>query len=321
MILSEFREAVSSLSWKDFEDFVADVLKASGQFKEIETNVVVNGLQIDIRAKLESVSTLPQEWIFEIKSTKLVGSDAVNKLGVLRAMARAANVVLVAAGGVTAQAREHARELGVEIWDAAKLADLASRELMEKYFSVSGKPHHEPVDDKSVSLLQSLDVVKPGKDGWSKFQKLASDIFEYLFCPPLGAPRYEVLDREARNRRDMIFENSALDGFWSSMRHIYRAHYLVVDAKNYAAPLKKQPVLELAHYLKPYECGMFGILISRVGAGAAAQHAIREQWIGAEKLILVLSDAELREMIEMKGQSGAPEEMIRRIISNFRMSL
>ena len=119
----------------------------------------------------------------------------------------------------------------------------------------------------------------------------------------------------------MIFENSAVDGFWSQIRNTYSAHYVVADAKNYGAPLKKQPVLDIAHYLKPYGCGLFGLLVSRKGAGLSALHAIREQWIGGQKLIVVLSDSELEEMINIKADGGKPEEVIRKAIADFRMSL
>jgi len=91
--------------------------------------------------------------------------------------------------------------------------------------------------------------------------------------------------------------------------------------KNYEEPLDKRPVLDIAHYLKPYGCGLFGILVSRRGASDACLHAIREQWIGAQKMIVVISDEQLLEMLRIKGEAGAPEEIIRASIATFRMSL
>lgn len=119
----------------------------------------------------------------------------------------------------------------------------------------------------------------------------------------------------------MIFENPAVEGFWSYIRNTYSAHYVVADAKNYGAPLTKQPVLDIAHYLKPFGCGLFGLLLSRKGAGASALHALREQWIGGQKMMVVLSDSDLEEMIKIKAAGGKPEEIIRKAIAEFRMSL
>jgi hypothetical protein len=85
--------------------------------------------------------------------------------------------------------------------------------------------------------------------------------------------------------------------------------------------IDKQPVLDIAHYLKPYGCGLFGIFMTRNGPSPAADHAIREQWIGAQKMIVVLSDSDVEEMLTIKGSGGRPEELIRKKIADFRMSL
>jgi hypothetical protein len=105
------------------------------------------------------------------------------------------------------------------------------------------------------------------------------------------------------------------------MRGAYGADQVVVDAKNYSAFLKKRPVLDLSHYLKPYGCGMFGISCSRKGAGPSAWHAIREHWIGGRKMILPVSDSQLIEMVRLKGSGTPPEEVLRRQIANFRKGL
>jgi hypothetical protein len=83
----------------------------------------------------------------------------------------------------------------------------------------------------------------------------------------------------------------------------------------------KRPVVDLAHYLKPYGCGMFSILCCRKGASGGAAHAIREQWIGGEKLIVVLSDETLLDMIQRKSSGRMPEELLRHQIARFRKSL
>jgi hypothetical protein len=75
------------------------------------------------------------------------------------------------------------------------------------------------------------------------------------------------------------------------------------------------------HYLKPYGCGMFGILCCRRGTANGALHAIREQWIGGSKLIVVLSDETLLDMIQRKSSGLIPEELLRHQIARFRKSL
>lgn len=103
------------------------------------------------------------------------------------------------------------------------------------------------------------------------------------------------------------------------MKH--EGHYIVIDAKNYIDTLSKRPILDVSHYLKPYGCGMFAIIVSRKGNGEAADHAAKEQWIGSKKLIISLSDEDLENMLHWK-LTGAPvEEALKNKISEFRMSL
>jgi hypothetical protein len=105
------------------------------------------------------------------------------------------------------------------------------------------------------------------------------------------------------------------------VRDIYQGHYIVVDAKNYFDPLSKRPVLDISHYLKPYGCGMFSIIVSRRGYGNAGKHAAKEQWIGNKKMIVSLSDEDLLKMLDHKRENALPEDIIKKYISSFRVSL
>jgi hypothetical protein len=234
------------------------------------------------------------------------------------------HLVLACSAPLTAQAAAVAADSNIEIWDPEHLLEIAPPALIKQYLGLNatGAPTMDQVTtDKSASLRQSFSAITPGNSMWPEYQRLISDTMQFLFCPPLEAPNDELSDADGRNRRDLIMENGAPDGFWSRLRTIYDAHYVVVDAKNYKAPLKKEPVLAVAHYLKPHGCGMFGIIFSRAGASAAAEHAIREQWIAGRKMIVVLSDNDAQEMLRLKAEAGDPEELLRRKIATFRMSL
>jgi hypothetical protein len=232
--------------------------------------------------------------------------------------------VLACTSPLTSGAREEAKRFGIEIWDPDRLAEIAPPSLIQKYLglNVAGTPTTDkPTTEKAVSLTQSFLDIPAGNASWATYQRLIGDTAQFLFCPPLEAPLGELSDADGRNRRDLIMENGAPDGFWSRIRTIYDAHYVVVDAKNYRAPLKKHPILDIAHYLKPHGCGMFGIIFSRAGAGDAAAHAVREQWIAGRKMIIVLSDDDAKEMLSLKAEADDPEELLRRRIAEFRMSL
>jgi hypothetical protein len=333
MDLTDFREMLRVMTWKDFERFIVEVLRSIGRFSHIEQGVrmnIVRGLvrEFDIVAtETNPIDSPPRKWFFEVKKRDMISVDVIDNLAgrfpSLLSNGQQVHQVIVTSGSLTKTAQIQAENYGIEVWDAEILANLASPEVIKTYFGrkIESTDSSYQEKRKSDAFIETLQSTTPGKKLWSDYQRLSSDIFEYLFCPPLEPPRYNIPDAESRNIRDMIVENSATTGFWHSIRTTCSAHYIVVDAKNYTDQIGKKPVLDIAHYLKPYGCGMFGILFTRKGSGSAAEHCIREQWIGAQKMIIVLSDADIVEMLSIKASSGKPEELVRKKIADFRMAL
>jgi len=103
-------------------------------------------------------------------------------------------------------------------------------------------------------------------------------------------------------------------------RLIY-SHYIVIDAKNYGRRIEKRAVIEIAHYLKLFGCGLFGIIVSRYGPARSGDYAAREQWIASQKMIIILSDDDVIKMLQMKAIGNRPEELLRSKIADFRVSL
>ncbi len=330
MKLSEFQENLREFDGQAFENFVFDVVRSTQRFRSVEPNVVIAGRQVDLVAIEDDRLTSDQpHWIFEIKAYKR-GRLSIREIDQLAGLALdlsrevpRLHLVLVTTAPPTQSARSAARHANVEIWDPIKLVALASKDILGTYFGAEAK--HIEQDHgghtKAMALVESLEQIPAGRAEWSAYQHLVGQIFEFLFCPPLDAPRNEVPDKDSRNRRDMILENSASEGFWARLRSDYSAHYIVVDAKNHAGKLTKRPILDVAHYLKPHGCGMFAIIASRKGTSEAAWHAVREHWIASRKLILIVDDGDIKEMIGLKTEAGDPEDLLRRRISDFRMSM
>jgi hypothetical protein len=228
--------------------------------------------------------------------------------------------VLVVAGIGTSEASRFAYERGVSIWGQNSMASLLNAELIEAARAgILENAGGARTDAKR--LEERLVAILPGHEAWAEYQRFVADLFEHLFVPPLTDPRYEYADATGRDRRDLILDNVAPDGLWAQLRQRYDADYIVVDAKNHEAPIGKVEVLKLAHYLKPRGCGRFGLLVTRKGASEAGKHAVREQWVSENKMIVVLDDSSVGSMLELAKDGGQPEDVIRREISNFRVSL
>ena len=161
-----------------------------------------------------------------------------------------------------------------------------------------------------------------GKANWVEYQTLVGEVLQLLFCPPLSLPLSQNNDSTKNNRRDFILPNYVLDNsIWKFFREAYRADFIVVDAKNSAKPITKQDVLQMGNYLKADGVGTFGIIISRKGSGHSSNIAIREMWLYNHKMIVVLDDNDVEQMLLNRKNGNEPAELIRKKIEDFRLSV
>ncbi|MEU8397810.1 hypothetical protein AB0C28_21655 [Nonomuraea sp. NPDC048892] len=190
-----------------------------------------------------------------------------------------------------------------------------------RFLDPEGRYHRPREQELGTQLLNKLNRTPAGKSHWVEYQSLCAQILAYLFCPPLEAPLTEHATASKINRRDMILPNYCNDDFFHFLRSHYRADYIVVDAKNYAKLVGKTQVLQLANYLSQHGAGLFGLIVTRSGADRAARLTQREQWLYHHKMVLVLIDEDLRQMIASKQSGGDPTSLLRQKIEDFRLSI
>jgi len=325
----EFKQYIGSLRPVDLEKFIYELFIKTNQFLKVEFNPIINNRQIDISLTERDKGAISEAtiWAVEIKGYRsLVSINVIDafysKLLDLQEVNPNICLLVITTSGFTKASIIKSQKRGILLWGPKELFDLYSK---SKITFSSDAPPERAMDEASVikvnALKEALRGIESGDKYWSKYQSLVVDILEFLLCPPLGSPEVEIADKDKRNRRDIIFENSAIDGYWKIIRDNYEGHCIVVDAKNHSKPLTKRPVLDISHYLKAYGCGLFSIIASRRGYGPSGAHAAKEQWIGSKKMIVSLSDEDLVKMLDLKQEGLNPEDVIRDYISKFRMSL
>jgi hypothetical protein len=173
--------------------------------------------------------------------------------------------------------------------------------------------------DLSIELLS----VPAGWQDAHRYQLLVRDILQTVFHPTLELAEYELRGNDGADRRDIIFQNRCRSDtdYWTEIREKYGGEFPVFDAKNLSRPVGKSHVLSIAHYLKSYGCGLFGGLVVRKAEGKSGYYARREQWISHQKMIIVLNDHDLLEMLDRKSKGQDTDLYIARKIAEFRMSL
>lgn len=240
---------------------------------------------------------------------------------------RNAVALLVVPGVVSPRFTEPFDEHGIEVWDKRRIDELirlhgsrASDELarlIARYHQIERKESPSAAEE----LANRLGATPCGRQHAYRYQDLCTEIFDLLFCPPLEKPLTENRNDTGVNRRDIILPNYATEGFWQFMRDAYHADYVVLDAKNLCGGVKKNHVLQLANYLAVHGTGLFGMLLTRTGSERSAEVIRREQWAMHQKLILVLTDDDLRQMLLAVGAGGTPEGTIRQKVEDFRLGV
>ncbi|MCD9591603.1 hypothetical protein [Streptomyces sp. 8ZJF_21] len=312
-----------------FTQFLVQLLAKSGH-RNVSSDVLLGpGARADIIANSQD-----RVLIIEVKGvspqTNPRIEDAINQIKHYGDLARAGQYrdqeqrLVIATPGILAnKSTNMLKERGVELWDGAWVAqraveaglqDEAFRFLTPGYFD--NTPHSE-----AITLANKLTQMTAGRKSWSAYQRLCRDIAEFLFCPPLKSSVWESLDDAEMNRRDFILPNYAEDGFWSFLRGKYFADYIVTDAKNYSRGIEKQEVIQVANYLSKHGTGLFALIMTRTDPRESAIHAIKNQWVQHDKMIVTLTDSDVLQMLTNKSFGNDPSELIRQKIEDFRLGV
>ncbi|WP_260639418.1 hypothetical protein [Streptomyces angustmyceticus] len=234
------------------------------------------------------------------------------------------HLILATPENLSQEAFEQFRSAGIEVWDRSWLSSNAVKVgrigQATPFLGEPASSDSERLDNQADGLLERLEGTPAGPE-WMRYQKLCREIAEFLFCPPLSPPLWEMKNFSSVNRRDLILPNYASDGLWQYLRTRYQADYVVIDAKNYSESIKKDEILQIANYLQRHGVGLFALIFSRREPDSRLLYTLREQWVLHDKMIIVLSDSDVKQMLSDKKVGTDPVELIRQKIEDFRLSV
>ena len=320
----------SSFNAYEFQRYIFSLVSLSSNYKNVRLEEPIGSEKdyvIDLMMDRKSINGW-EEIVAEIKYSPSFTLDRINKVihqfEIYKSIRQNAKFVFIFPGKLTDKSTSLFKKNNIEVWDLDYLQKEFKKEIAKtkhpvfKSLLMAGI---KSAEKNEKYLINKLKECIPGKDEWSKYQKLIGEVLEVLFCPPLLLPLLENSDSSKVNRRDFIMPNYSETGFWAFMRSRYSADYIVVDAKNYRKKITKKEVLQIANYLKLHGTGLFSLIISRNGCGDSALHTLREIWAIDKKLIIVLDDNDVEQMLMEKVSNRNPDSIIRQKIEDFRLSL
>ena len=173
-----------------------------------------------------------------------------------------------------------------------------------------------------ISARRKLAIIRAlptGKDE-NADKKYESAIGQLL--PSLLYPRLDFAQEQARTDsgvsiRDLIFYNTGSTNFLDDMYKSYGSRQITMEIKN-VLEIERIHVDQLNRYLAD-ELGRFGLFITRNSLKKAEMTRTIDLWSGQRKVLLVLSDHDIEQMVELfETKQREPIDVIVKKYSEFR---
>lgn len=288
-----------------YNDIIPDLIIKRANDKEYETIV----------AEIDSSYSLTRERI----------ENLISRLDKFQKNTKNSKKVIIVFSELSDKNVEILKSNDIELWDRNYISNEFKNEILNSdpsYLKSIFSRHIEKNEEKKYQLyIDKLKVCKPGKEEWGNYQRLVGELLELLFCPPLGQPISQKKDKNQHNIKDYIMPNYSQErDVREFLRNQYRADYVVFDAKNSKNSITKQDVLQMSNYLKSKGAGRFGIIFSRKGSGKQSDCQLRDAWQNDNKMIVVLDDDDVEQMIKDKKNDIDPAYYILKKIEDFRLS-
>lgn len=170
---------------------------------------------------------------------------------------------------------------------------------------------------ESDTFKQRLQTLKAGNKDASAYQKFVIEILDFLFNPALVDGELEVKTIDGTERRDIIFENYSTDTFWSYLRTHHSSIFVMFETKN-TTGIENIHFNQTSTYLGD-RIGTLGFIITRNSLGKAQQRKAYAIYNDSHprKIILVLSDLDLFNMLDMKCAGKDPTMYIKKLYKLF----
>lgn len=334
-------------SWQQFEDLVRRILEAN--------NFHVSDHQPRGDRGFDLLANLANEmWAIEVKYYRTARAQrALIEAAAARVAsngidAQAQKGMLVVSCLLSAELR-HALEknfsitfvdqVDLRIWCSAH-TDLAEEleALLEANPSESQTPHptrQDPTsgskplrevppkgrDTKGTELCHELRKIKKGKASWAQYEKTCERILKYLFPNDLHGWHSQKRTDDGLNRYDYVCRVRPTTEFWKFVIDHLDSRYILFEFKNYAGKIKQGQILTTEKYLLERGLRRMAIIMTRVGAEphaiAMTQGAMREHG----KLMLVVDDEKVCEMLHMKERGEDPTDCLFEIADHFLLTL
>jgi len=170
-------------------------------------------------------------------------------------------------------------------------------------------------------LIAELSAIPPGKAAWKQYELTGTKVLSHLFVGSLAPPQLQSRSDDGLDIVDAIFPIRAGNNNWERLRAECKTRFMVSEFKNYQESPGQREVESLQQYLFAKAMRTFGVLCSRKEPSPSAIAQRRRAWVEQEKLIVFLTDEDLKEMLRYKDGNGDPFDVIDAQLERFFLTL
>lgn len=239
-------------------------------------------------------------------------------------------------------------EQGIIIWDIANILYLCKdnpdhlNEFTELlYFTitdiVAAEPYGFPVRrivlepktfDTSIqnqveSFEELLNACKPGKKNKAaiEYENICTDIIRFLFDGEFTQISNQHKTKDDLFRMDLLCGIKGTTAFWKLLIDHYNTRFIVFEYKNYSTYLPQNLIYITEKYLFNATLRNVAIIISRKGFSTNAHSAALGCLKESGKLIIELTDEDLKAMLHKKMDGEEPSDYLLFKLENLLMSV
>ena len=152
------------------------------------------------------------------------------------------------------------------------------------------------------SLKEKLERIKPGKEQYQEYEDLCVEILKYVMGDYLTLWNTQEKTDGGMYRFDLCckIKDGVDEDFFNTVRQYFGTKYIVFEFKNYNTPITQKEIYTTEKYLYEKALRKVAVIISRKGASESALAAARGSLRENGKLILCLSDKDIKDLIDIK---------------------
>lgn len=183
------------------------------------------------------------------------------------------------------------------------LLDFSTESIMEKelYFNIDLKQYKKCMES-NYGYIDRLETIIAGNKNAHQYEKFCVDILKYLFNDTLSLWEEQQKSNDDLFRFDLIckIKNNINDEFFNTIENYFSSKYIIFEFKNYVEKITQKEVYTTEKYLYKTALRTVAILLTRNGVDKNGIKAIKGTLRENGKLIIVLDDSDIKQMIYAK---------------------